>query len=304
MAESGGLNADFLNVAKQDRLIQIKISRNTLIALLGSLILHAILFWWVLPVIETKPLPETTTINVRLAPLPMPPAEPAPAMPAPPEEVAEPPVKIITQKPTRQPKPSKPQDFKVPEVLSLPEPSPQQVPITLPAKPEKPVQPEDNQESPPTDMMAYVNRKRAQRDAAESEAAKENAKAVALENGPSAEEKRQQRIMENLKIGTNGIFEVKRIEYQSASFSFKGWKGDYGTARVQYFEVQASSGQDIRLVLVRRIIAIIREHYQEDFDWESHRLGRTVVKSARLEDSAELEHFLMQEFFGINYKTQ
>jgi outer membrane biosynthesis protein TonB len=302
MAETGNLNADFLNIAKQDRFIQFKVSRNTLIAIICSLIVHAILIWWVAPVVDTKPLPKTTTIDVSLAPLPTPPVEPAPALPVEPEAKIEPPVKVITKKPTKQPKPSKPQDFKVPKVLSQPELSPQQVPITEPAKPEKPVQPEDNNEAPPVDMMAYVNRKRAQRDAAEAEAAKENAKAVALENGPSAEEKRQQRIMENLKVGTNGIFEIKRLEYKSASFSFKGWKGDYGTARVQFFEVEASSGQDIRLVLVRRMIAIIREHYQEDFDWESHRLGRTVVKSARLEDSAELEHFLMQEFFGTNYK--
>jgi hypothetical protein len=153
-------------------------------------------------------------------------------------------------------------------------------------------------------MMAYVNQKRAQRNSAEADAAKQNAQAVALENGPSAEEKRQQRIMENLKIGTNGIFEIKRIDAYSASFSFKGWTGDYSNARMQFFEVESQRGQDIRLLMVRRMIALIREHYQGDFDWESHRLGRTVVKSARVEDSAELEHFLMQEFFGTNYKTQ
>ena len=56
--------------------------------------------------------------------------------------------------------------------------------------------------------------------------------------------------------------------------------------------------------MIRRMIALIRVHYQGDFDWESQRLGRTIVKSARPEDSAELEDFLMQEFFGRNYKTQ
>ena len=46
------------------------------------------------------------------------------------------------------------------------------------------------------------------------------------------------------------------------------------------------------------MIAIIREHYDGDFPWESHRLGRTIMKSTRLEDSEELEDFLMKEFFG------
>ena len=48
----------------------------------------------------------------------------------------------------------------------------------------------------------------------------------------------------------------------------------------------------------RRMIAIIRKHYDGDFPWESHRLGRTITKCARIQDSQELEDFLMQEFFG------
>jgi hypothetical protein len=50
--------------------------------------------------------------------------------------------------------------------------------------------------------------------------------------------------------------------------------------------------------MVRRMIELIRTHYTGDFHWESHRLQRTVVLSARTEDSAELEDFLMREFFG------
>lgn len=308
MTETESSIAQFLGKAKQDRVIQLKVSRNTLIAVVLSLVLHALLLWWVVPVIDMKPLPEGTTMNVSLAPPPAqstpietPAVLPSQPVEAPAEPTAEPPVKVITQKPTRKPSPTKPQDFKVPKVLSQTEPSPQQVPLTEPSKPITPTTPDVNV---PVDMMAYVNQKRAQRNASEADAAKQNAQAVALENGPSAEEKRQQRIMENLKVGTNGIFEIKRIDGYSASFSFKGWTGDYSNARMQFFEVESQRGQDIRLLMVRRMIALIREHYQGDFDWESHRLGRTVVKSARIEDSAELEHFLMQEFFGTNYKTQ
>jgi hypothetical protein len=51
------------------------------------------------------------------------------------------------------------------------------------------------------------------------------------------------------------------------------------------------------------MITLIREHYDGNFNWESQRLGRSVVQSARPEDNAGLEAFLMMEFFGSNYKT-
>ena len=50
--------------------------------------------------------------------------------------------------------------------------------------------------------------------------------------------------------------------------------------------------------MVRRMIELIRTHYTGDFNWESHRLGRVVVLSARPDDQRGLEDFLMQEFFG------
>jgi hypothetical protein len=45
------------------------------------------------------------------------------------------------------------------------------------------------------------------------------------------------------------------------------------------------------------MIAIIREYEQQDFVWESRRLGRSLMLSARQRDNAGLEQFLMQEFF-------
>lgn len=55
--------------------------------------------------------------------------------------------------------------------------------------------------------------------------------------------------------------------------------------------------------MIKKMISLIRRHYDGDFNWESQRLGREVVKSARPEDSAELEEFMMMEFFGTNYKN-
>ena len=53
----------------------------------------------------------------------------------------------------------------------------------------------------------------------------------------------------------------------------------------------------MRIAVVRRMIAIIRQFEKEDFTWETPRLGRVVVLSARLSDNAALESYLMHEFF-------
>ena len=54
--------------------------------------------------------------------------------------------------------------------------------------------------------------------------------------------------------------------------------------------------------MIRKMIWLIRQHYQGDFNWDSQRLARVVVQSARPEDNAGLEDFMMMEFFGGNYK--
>ena len=66
----------------------------------------------------------------------------------------------------------------------------------------------------------------------------------------------------------------------------------------EVIEVDAGLGGNVELAMVRRMIDLIRGHYKGDFNWESHRLGRVVVMSARSEHQTELEDFLMREFFG------
>ena len=53
----------------------------------------------------------------------------------------------------------------------------------------------------------------------------------------------------------------------------------------------------MRIAVVRRMIAIIRQHEPGDFVWESQRLGRNLTLSARPADQAGLEEFMLQEFF-------
>ncbi|MGB7815609.1 MAG: hypothetical protein WBL28_04575 [Methylotenera sp.] len=284
----------FLQKPRGDRQIRLNISRNTLIALVVSLLLHALILFFVIPKIEFEKPKESPTFEVVLAQpkqaeaIPEQPQEAIPGRP--PEPIAEPvkkPPKVITKQAARD---AKPPVFSVPEVLATNRPEPE----ALPQRADKTKEP---------DMFAALNAKRAERERTESEAAKINAEAAARETGPTEEEKRDAKIKSNFQNGTNGIFEITSMGSRSASFTFLGWLNDYSTSKRQYFEVEASTGQDVRLVMIRKMIGLIREHYQGDFNWESRRLGRTVVKSARVEDSAELEDFLMTEFFGTNYKT-
>jgi hypothetical protein len=275
-----------LNRALMPRVwLRVQVERNTLLAIVFSLLVHGLILFLALPQLDldSAAMPPTT-IQVSLAP---PPAE----VPPPPVELPKPPKKpkpisrpkVMTQKPSSQPS-----DFNLPEAAPSPAPS---APVT-PAKDQ------------PVDMMAYVNAKRQQRLAMENDAAKQNAEAVAKEQGPSAEQVREQRIKDNLKVGTNGIFEITSLSARHAGFSFRGWTSDYSNARREAFEVEAGVGQDIRLLVVRKMIVLIRQHYQGDFNWESQRLGRVVIQSARPEDNAGLEDFMMMEFFGTYYKNK
>ncbi len=280
---------------KNDRLIRFNFSRNALIAFVFSILMHALILFFVEPKFQQEPKRESAPFQVMLAQpeqVEVIVEQPKEAMPERlPEPIVEPvkKPKAMKQPASRKPRPI---DSSAPEVLAVNKPLPESMPQT-----------ENKSKDAPTDMLAYVNAQRAKREQAENEAAKINAEAAAREIGPSEEEKRDAKIKSNFQNGTNGIFEITSLGSRSASFTFLGWLNDYSTSKRQYFEVEAGTGQDVRLVMIRKMIGLIREHYQGDFNWESRRLGRTVVKSARVENSAELEDFLMTEFFGTNYKT-
>jgi hypothetical protein len=115
--------------------------------------------------------------------------------------------------------------------------------------------------------------------------------------------------MENLGVGRTptfgepprgggGIFQITRLHYGNAEFVFYGWNKDIRRNTQQVIEVRKGEYPDIRIAVIRRMIAIIRDHTMGDFEWESDRLGRNVTLSARLADNAGLEDFLWREFFG------
>ena len=274
-----------------DQLIRINISRNTLIAIIFSLLIHVLFLFSVVPHIQfdNASAPQPQAIEVSLAP-PKPPKVIEPKVVEVPQEITQekpqvkpqvkpipkqikPSPKVIAQKPNANVKPA----FTVPDVVTTPKPAP----------------PQDNV----ADMASYVKMQQAKRQASETDAAKQNAEAVAREIGPSEDEKRNERIKANFKRGSNGLFNISSLTSRHATFSFKGWTNDYSNAQLQFFEVEATGNQNIQLLIVKRMISLIREHYQGDFNWESHRLDRVIVQSARLEDNAGLEEFLMKELF-------
>ena len=299
----------FLQKPRGDKTFRLQISRNTLIAIIVSLLIHAIVLFLFVPKFNQDQAAELPAreLEVSLAPptpekkvaeLPVEqPATPVEKIPEP----AKPKPKVITQQ-TQSP-PKKPA-FKVPDVLSTTKPAPDKVPDLSIPKESAPTAPKP--EEAPVDMMAYVNQQRARRTAQESDAARQNAEATARELGPSAEQKRDENIKRNFQTGVNGIFEITDMNLlaRTANFTFNGWTNDFSNSRKEFFEVEAKSGQDVRLVMIRKMIGLIRLHYQGDFNWESHRLNRTIILSAKPEDSAGLEDFMMIEFFGQNYKTQ
>ena len=277
------LNASLANAqqafylpTKSDRHLNIRISRNTIIAIVISLVIHAIILFFVLPQLikpnSVFPPPQALTITLN---------NPQPQKNSEPETKPEPP------KP--EPKHQKGVKKVTPPVMTTQKPQSNnqfQVPTKQP-EPPKPT-PADQ----PVDMMALVNANRQRRQSEEQSA-------TAKERGTPNEDQRDAVIKRNLaQEGTNGIFQVRDVGLHTAQLSFKGWKNNYNNARLEIFDVQAKPGETIELAIVRKMIVIIRKDYSGDFEWESQRLGRSITKSARIEDTAELEQFLMREMFS------
>jgi hypothetical protein len=225
------------------------------------------------------------------SPPPPPAARPAPPSTRPP---------VMTAKAAPAPRVAAPLTVPWPPIEPLPkavEPLPelQPPPRTAPLTPRSP--PSVAQAYP--DLASYVAAKRAARG--------EPASGTASPSEP--ENSRRDRIVAaNLASintptfgaatrHTGGLFQITQLNSDSAEFTFFGWNRDIGRRATQRIEVRRGNASDIRIAVVRRMIAIIREYEQEDFTWRSMRLGREVTLSARAIDNAGLEDFLMREFF-------
>ena len=191
--------------------------------------------------------------------------------------------------PTPRPRPSKPTPM-----FTQPSPIAQALPLT--PDPPEPIQ---GRAAEPTDFLSVVNANRARRAAAEANA---HAERNASGREPSADDIAMANLNRNIKSlsqkeGTSGVFQILSKGHRAAQFSFRGWTGDARNAHRDVIEVDAGQNGNIEIAIIRRMIELIRTHYQGDFNWDSRRLGRVVTLSARVEDSSGLEEFMMKEFF-------
>ncbi|SNR94177.1 hypothetical protein SAMN05192560_1876 [Methylobacillus rhizosphaerae] len=290
---------------QREHYIEFRISRRTLYAVIFSLILHLVLFFgFIMPTLdqgeaadqdggqkelvvslaqpEKKPQPEMAPPPTAAPPTPAP--EPTPRKtPKRPRQPSKPAPKVITGK-----------DKPVPQPVERPAPAPK--PVQAPPRPQEP------DPSQYADMSSYMNAVREYRSATDNNyaAMMENQRAQ-RESGSrsqSDEEKRDETIKKNLSSGASGVFRILSMSNYTSTFEFRGWINDFSTAKREVFQIEAKAGEDIQRATVRKMIELIRRHYSGDFNWESRQMGRVVTLSARMEDNAGLEDFLIKEFFG------
>jgi len=275
------------------------------VAIALSLIFHGAMMWTWLPkmralsIVDVERGETTTSLVARLAPRPTPPESSAPARPASRPLQAQPsPTRRAT--PPQAPAPPPPTLPSVelnPRVPDLP--SPPTAPAAAPPAPAR---------APPEgDLSSYIEARRRARGESTS-----TVSAGSSSNTPQAEDDnaRRNRIVAANLASINaptfgydaknggGIFQITRLGYDDAEFLFNGWNKDIGRKTKQRIEVRKGDTSDIRVAVIRRMIAIIREQEPGDFIWLSHRLGREIALSARPGDNSGLEDFMMREFFA------
>jgi hypothetical protein len=266
-----------------------------------SLMLHALaLFGWLpkvplLPFEDPKQGKASGSLAVRMAPSAAPAPPPAPAIRAQPAPAPRPPSPKAAQ-----PSPS------APRVLALERPSPA---AARPARPAEAARPPAD-----SDLASYIEARRRAREPAPAPPLSQ-ASPPAQPTTESEQERHNRTVAENLGLNLTpsfgaerktggGIFQVERVGYDEAEFFFYGWNKEIRRNARQMISVRRGDNPSMEIAVVRKMIAIIREHSSGDFLWESPRLGRTVSLSARLADNAGLEDFMMREFFSDGRRRQ
>ncbi|MES2107018.1 MAG: cell envelope integrity protein TolA [Pseudomonadota bacterium] len=195
-----------------------------------------------------------------------------------------------------QPKPAP----KTPRAITPPRKSPPTPMVAREAPTPSPVPPAPSVTTAEPDMMSMLAAARQRRQAVEDRAKQENDNSAQSGRGMSPQEVAEANVRRSMQRanteGTAGVFEIKSKGVREATFVFNGWKPTANNRWRQVIQVDAGLGGDINLAIIRRMIQLIRTYYTGDFSWESRRLGRVVTMSARPEDQASLEDFMMREF--------
>ena len=278
--------------------------RKVWLTLALSLLIHVGALLVLIPHLATTGIgPEEPSISapvqVQLVPQgsPTPPATAAapPDLPRETQAAIVPPVrppKVVQRAPPRQAMVA-PSPTPAPAIVEAPP-----APVTPPSPPSPPVAAATPPVPATGDLASFIESRRRARGEAASEDTSDDYKRNLAANLPRGATGTASRDPKN----GGGIFEIKRMAYDDAVFEFYGWNRDVGRRTPQVFEVRKGNNADMRIAVVRRMIAIIRDYEKEEFVWESKRLGRNVTLSAKQADTAALEEFMMHEFFdGRSY---
>ena len=273
------------------------------LAFVLSLVVHLAALWEFLPKLPLLPgeASEESKVGERLAVRLAPAQSQAPSTPSPPAQGA--PAASARAAQPASPKP------RAPKATPLPAPTPPVVATAPPLSdrpavpaPAPPVAPPPAP-SPPIegDLSSFIAaRRRARGESEPSPSIGSTLNSIPAESDAARRDRIVAANLASLNAPTfgtepknsGGIFQIRRLGYDDAEFTFFGWSKDIKRRTSQKFEVRKGDNSDIR------VIEIIRDYEQEDFSWSSQRLGRVLVLSARPADNAGLEDFMMQEFFS------
>jgi hypothetical protein len=238
------------------------------------------------------PGPEQQAVDQQSSPIQVDLAEAKLPQPSPPsaraEPTAEPPPKVPRAAPRVRPPPMVAMPRLEAPAIRTPALAPPPQVAAAPAPP---------QARPPAqgDFLSFVQANRRARGVTES--AQDNSEpdfnAKIAANLPGA----AHGVAAQQSVRSGGMFQMRRMTYDDAAFEFFGWNTEMGRRTPQMVEVRRGSNPDMRIAVVRRMIAIIREYSKEDFTWESGRHGRVVTLSARPADTAALEKYLLYDLF-------
>jgi len=267
------------------------------VAVALSLLLHALALWQWPSALLLRPFEDGKgkgepggTLAVRLAPIPVPrdvDMHAAPALAMPPSAQAQP---AHAPRSAHHAPPAQP-------VLAMARPS------AAAAQPQPPAQAAP---APPSqDLASFVEARRRARDPDGS------ASSAPAQQQPGESEQERINREAATRLGLNatpsfgsnrnqggGTFQIRTMNYDRAQFAFYGWNKFINRNSLQLIDVTKGDNASIELAVVRKMIAIIRGEASGDFQWDSLRLHRSVLLSARAADNAGLEAFLMEEFFS------
>lgn len=208
-----------------------------------------------------------------------------------------PPQKSAAAKPSKttpRARPTTPRVQRLPNTITLPDEKPVEV---AKAEPREEVKQEVKREQAPPemDMSEMLAKRRQARGATDPSTSTEESEAArgtrnALANIAAINNRGRDDDNE-----TGGIFSISNKTFHSVDLKFRGWNPNFKRRWLTQATVELGNEPDLETALAKKMIELIRREKRGDFEWDSDRLGKVITLSARPEDTAELEAFLILE---------